>query len=580
MSYKRTLVFLIIFVALAAFFYLYEFKGGEARREAERKAKLLFSFKPESVTELVLRKPEEVIVTERENGKWTIKEPVNAAAEQRTVEQILNTLSDLKYERDIGPQADLLPFGLSEPEVEVEIKGTQGIIDRLLLGASTPDGANSYAKRSSGEQVFTVSKSARSTMDRSLFDMRDKTVFDFSVPEVQGLTAYRNGRTLKFEKRQEGEWMMSSPEERIADAGKIRGLLDTIKYARIKKFIEEEASDPDLQKYGLASPSARLELALGDTMKVLAFGNQTGSDSQSVYVRRGNQRQILELGVDILNSLSADVDDWRDTHVAKFARNDVARLQIDSPAGAIAVERSEENFEDWRLVKPEPGVADEDRVGTLLSDVRNARVTRFPKADELTAAEASFENPLIRLSLWNKNNETLLTLLLSDSGNKDELYAGMEETGEILVVDEQLLEKLTIGPDEIRDKSVLRFNATDIERIEVATGGESFLIKRKGVNWKVPGSLEMESYEIDQFLWDLRGMKYKARGQKREDDAHYGFDSPALIVRLWSSGEDRPVGLVVGKRVAEHDSYYVVHSHNDQLMEVEGEPLSEWLDRF
>ncbi|UCD58543.1 MAG: hypothetical protein JSV16_05390, partial [Candidatus Hydrogenedentota bacterium] len=75
MSYRRTLVFLIIFAALATFFYFYEFKGAETRREAEQKAKLLFSFEPEDVTMLALRKPEQLIVAQRENDKWTITEP-------------------------------------------------------------------------------------------------------------------------------------------------------------------------------------------------------------------------------------------------------------------------------------------------------------------------------------------------------------------------------------------------------------------------------------------------------------------------------------------------------------------------
>ena len=39
MSYKRTLAFLLILAMLAAFYYIYEVRGGKARIEAERAEK-------------------------------------------------------------------------------------------------------------------------------------------------------------------------------------------------------------------------------------------------------------------------------------------------------------------------------------------------------------------------------------------------------------------------------------------------------------------------------------------------------------------------------------------------------------
>jgi hypothetical protein len=491
---------------------------------------------------------------------------------------MLETLAGLKYERDIGAQADLEPFGLSEPEAKVELKGSRGDIGGLLLGTFTPDGANFYVKRTDDGRVFTVSKSAKSKIDQSLFDMRDKTVFDFSVPDVGALTVSRDGRTLTFESLPGGEWSMTSPEQHSANAGRITRLLDSIKYARVKKFVEEEASD--FEKYGLAPPAARVEVVLDEETKVLSLGKQTGPDSGSVYARRDDQPQVLELDAEILNRLPADVEDWRDRRLVKFERAKVERLEIDSSAGRIAAERSPEDSQEWTLTEPEPAVADEDRIASLLSELQDAKVSRFLGPEEAKAAEPAFEKPLIKLSVWQEDGEPRATLLLSRADEKSEAYARTGEGGEIFVVDERLLNALTVGPSEIKDKSVLRFNAADIEKIEIAGAGKSFEITRKDVQWNVPDKLGMESYEIDQFLWDLSELKYKAFGPREKEDKAYGFDSPGLTVTLWSNRAGSPMKLLIGEKTPGEDSYYALADSDEQVMEVEGALISDWLGKF
>lgn len=578
MSYKRTLVFLVAFLALAAFFYLYEIRGGETRREVEQKAKLLLSFKPEDVTMLALRRRAELIIVEKDDGEWKIVEPVSAPAERQTIMQILDALAELKYERNIGERTDLESFGLSEPEVAVEIKGSQEEIGKLLLGAHTPDGGNFYIRKAGEQQVFTATKSAKDKIDRSLYDMRDKTLFDFSAPDVKTLTISRNGQALAFVNRPKGEWTMTSPEEHSAGTGRITALLDSIRYARIKKFVEEHASD--LGDYGLAPPSARVELGLDEGTRVLSFGKESASDSRGIYASRNSKPQVLELDPEMFDKLSTDVDDWRDRRLVKLERTDVARLQIHSPAGEITVERSAEDSDEWKLTEPEPAIADTDRVEDLLSGLQDASVIRFLKGADLDAAERIIEKPVLRLVAWEKESEAPLTLLLSKSGATPEVYARTEQDGEIFAVDEGLLKELTIGPDEIKDKSVLRFDKADIVKIEIAKGEKSFVMKRKDVTWKMPDSLQMEPFEMDQLLWNLRELEYNAIGPKEKDDASYGFDFPTLTVRLWSAEGGSGMRLVIGKRTPEQDSYHVLGNDDTQVMEVNDALLTPWLDKF
>ncbi|MBI5115934.1 DUF4340 domain-containing protein [Candidatus Poribacteria bacterium] len=578
MSYKRTLVLFLLFLALAGSYYFYEYKGKASREESEKQGKLLLPFKLEDATALVLKKAGETILAEKKGDKWVIREPIAAPAEQKTVEQALRALSELKYERELGAQTDLKPFGLGEPEMGIEIQGTHGDIGKLLLGAATPDGANLYAKKAEDQKVYTVAASVKASIDRTLFDLRDKSVFDFAVPDVKGLAVSLGDKVFMFEAVPKDDWQMTTPEKHPADSDRIRTLLDSVKYARAQKFVEEEA--PDMDKYGLSSPRGRIELAFSDGKKALLLGKETGVDASAIYARRDGQRQVFELSSEMIKQLSANVGDWRDKHLARFDTAAVARLRIDQRNGRIELERSSESSGEWRLVEPQTGKADKEKAETLLSDLLEVKAARFLKASESKPVEAVLANPLVQLTLSDKNNGTLAQLSLSKLEGKSEVYAKTSRLTDLSTVSEQLLAKLSIKPEDLRDKSVLAFDPAAIQKIEVTTKDKSFVIKRKGTGWKVPGSLKMEPYDADQFLWDLRDLKYRAVTAAAKNDKTYGFDSPTRLIKLWTADEKKPVRLLIGKHAPEKGIYYVQGADDKQVMEIEALALSRWLEKF
>jgi len=578
-SYRRTLVFLVIFVALATFFYIYEIRGGEARRRVEEQKGLLFSFKPEDARKLTLKKAMDTIVIEKQDAGWMITAPVTAPAEQGSVDRMLDSLVELKSERDIGAQGDLGPFGLAEPETEVEIAGGGGVLGSILLGTSTPDGSKLYVKLSEKEPVYTVSNSLRGGLDKTLFDLRDKKVVDFSIPDVTGVKLFRNGQTFVFEKSADGDWAMTSPAEHNADAGKVRRLLDSIRFARVKKFVEEDATD--LAEFGLESPSALVKLEFADKTTSVAFGDRSGpDDSGNIYARRNEERQVLELGAVIMDNLSDDVDEWRDRTLLAFERSDVARLRILSTDGNITVERSTEDTEEWVLTEPETAAADRDEVQSLLSYLSSAKGARFLKGKDLETAERALKTPEAQLKLWRKDSEEPLTLSISQSDDQSEIYARTEPDGEIATVHRGLLDELTGDPDRLKDRAVLKFATPNIEKIEISIGERSFAVKREGVRWDMPRGLDLEDYELDRFLWDLHEVDYSAIVPRDDDDAAYGFDSPAMTIELWAAGADAPLRLVVGSRIAERNSYYVLGGDKERVMEIEEARVSDWLEKF
>jgi hypothetical protein len=567
------LVFLAVFVVLAAAYYVYEYRGAETRKEAEEKERLVLSFEPDRVTELTLKRPGERIVIRKEHDAWTVIEPVSGPADKNIIEQVLDTISNLRYERDLGSQSDLGPFGLSEPTVSVGVSSDKGTIGEILTGDSTADGANLYVKRSGDDMVFTVSQSVKGKLDRTLFDLRDKTVLDFSIPDINEMRIYRNDRAFAFKKTPEGDWSMASPEERRADTGAITSVLDAVRYGRIKRFVEEEAED--LKQYGLEEPQARIELVMNDQTRSLSF-DETSRDAKLVYAQRDNKRQVVELDAEIMNKLSGDVSHWRDKRLAKFRMAEAQKLAIDAPAGKVMLERVEGEPGEWKLTEPEAAAADDDRVQSLLSELAMARITRFLTADEAKKAGPAFEKQTVQVSVWEKDTEAPEVIILAEAEGEPTAYARIAETGEIVSVAQDLPAKLVATPQDLKDRSVLRFTPADVEKIEVAKGDEKPAeIVRKDIEWKVPRGLKAEPYEIDQLLWDLADLKYLSVETKQEAK-EYGFESPVLTIKLWQAKAKTPVLLVVGKKT-ETGAHYVRANEDATVMEADGALIEKWV---
>ena len=584
MSYKRTLVFLAVFAVLAAFFYYYEIKGGEERRLAEEQEKLLLSFETGQATGLILNKAEgDTIIIELQEDGWRITAPVNAPTENGAVDSLLDALAGLKFERDIGTQSDLKPFGLSEPELEIEIAGEHKMLGKILLGAETPDGSKLYVKLSDKDPVFAANKSIKAALDKTLFELRDKKIVDFSAADVAAVAVVRDGGLLAFERTNERDWTMTFPEEHRADAGKIRSLFDSIRNARVGMFVEEDAAD--LERYGLASPSTRIELNLISEIAVLYFGNKTGpGDSENVFVRRGDSSQILELTANILDNVSGGVSAWRDRTMIDFDKKEVVKLQVVSGTRSTTVERPGKDANDWRVTEPEPAEADKDKVEDILSYLYSMKVIEFIPPDESDAAARALETPLAEVKMWMDQDESPLTFSLGEKEEEGEIYARTDLRGEFSIINAGLMEELIPQPESLperfKDKSIIKFTASDVEKIEISKGEKSYSIEREDVKWDFPDDLDMEGYEIDRFLWGLENLDYTSIAPKEHDDSFYGFDVPTVTINMRIAATGDELSLTIGKGIPERGSFYALGGDEGIVMEIGGEFAAEWFDRF
>ncbi len=72
--------------------------------------------------------------------------------------------------------SDRKQYGLDPAAVELDITGKSGKARQLLLGDDTPAGGDVYAALAGDPRVFTISSYNKSSLAKSLNDLRDKSL--------------------------------------------------------------------------------------------------------------------------------------------------------------------------------------------------------------------------------------------------------------------------------------------------------------------------------------------------------------------------------------------------------------------
>ena len=152
------------------------------------------------------------------DGKWQITGPKPYPADQEAVAVVLSTLSGLNADRIVEENAsDRKQYGLEPAQVELDISGKNGATQRLLLGDDTVAGGDVYAALVTDPRVFTIASYNKSSLAKSLNDLRDKSLLTLSADKVSRVELIRKGEDLEFDRTKDG-WQILKPSSSPADS--------------------------------------------------------------------------------------------------------------------------------------------------------------------------------------------------------------------------------------------------------------------------------------------------------------------------------------------------------------------------
>lgn len=334
---RRLLPYLALFLVLLGLYF--GLTWHQARQEAEKaEAKKVFHVKEGEINELALLRGTEEVRLAKKDGEWRLTQPLKMRADQAVVSSMLFTLASLNKERDFKSEADLKTFGLAKPGLVLEFSAP-GKKGRLVVGGETPGKRGFYAyKGQDPRRLLVISTGNKSSLDRNLASLRDKTIFTYAPDKAKSLTVKTGSATVRLEKTGAGSWRWLGREEFPVRGDRVEELLRFLHAARVKDFVAD--APKSLTPYGLAPPKGEVAVLQDKEPERLMLGKKAkGGD----YARKPPHGPVVVTDKELLGHLTKTLTTLEDRRLWRGQAKEVQKV-VWGPPGKTWVGLKEKDF--------------------------------------------------------------------------------------------------------------------------------------------------------------------------------------------------------------------------------------------
>jgi len=441
MNWKKTIALALTFIVLGAYVYFVEIKQHESKKQLEEKSKKVFNFVTDSVKTIALKNSFGQFVIKKIQGEWRITEPIYTQADKSTITTMLNSLKNSKKETtfSVAP-GELAQYGLGQGAIKVRLSLEDGSTDSLELGEKTPVGAYVYTAKTDS-QVFTINSSVKSTLDKKLFDIRDKKYLHFKRDQVQNITLRNRYGKYEFEKTGDKDWTFVNIQ-RPANKANLNSILSKLEYSNAKAFVDETGTK--LRQYGLSKPAYQVDLLVGTDKgrKRLIISRKIKG---KYYAKDDSRKPIFQIDSLLVKDINKKMKDFRDTDFAEFKQGEVNRIEIEYPDTLIRLQKDTTN--NWLLADSAGRKAEISKINSFFSNFNYSKIEEFVKDGKYNPAKYGFDKPSLKLSLY-RDDQLLLQATFGKKKGKN-YYATTSAYQSVYLVSETKFKQLKLKLDKI-----------------------------------------------------------------------------------------------------------------------------------
>lgn len=416
-KYLNTLVALAILAAAwAAFTYYDKRKSREIPKDETTKQVKIFSVDAQHIQAITFKPREgEGFTCRREAGKWTLTEPRHLGADQGVFSSVLNSLTTATVEEVVDPHpSNLKDFGLDPPAFTLEITtDAKPQSFTLLLGDDTPTSSGVYAQVVGNPRVFTLASYLKSSLEKKLFDVRDRRALTLEADRLQKIGVEYKGAEWTLSKNPEGVWDLVLPPPVRADRFTVDGLLGQLRNLNMQTIAAEDKKKGG--DYGFGSPELRLQLTGTDGEQTIVVGKKD-KDADRYFAMNSALDPVFTLNSEFVTQFKKDSNDMREKDLFSFSAFDAKRVEVETPKGHWVFEQQKNQ---WKQTAPSAKNLSSDKMESLLTQLRNLRADSFPKGGSL--AQYGLAKPAYRFNVQSgeKNTSEIVEAAKTD----DHVYA-------------------------------------------------------------------------------------------------------------------------------------------------------------
>ena len=383
MKFKGTAGMIAVLLGLAVYYFFVDLPTEKKKAQEKEIAGKVLYFKIADIEEFSLIKNEATITLQQtKNSTWRISKPLKAAGDNPETESFLSEIENLKKFRVVEKNPkDLTQYGLQNPTFKIHLKFKEGKEKTLLLGHNSPMGGKIYLKFKNEPKVLLAATS-KTRFDKSVYDFRDKTIFNFSSGAINQIQIKREKHPFNLT-QEKGEWLVSGEMKSKADKDEVLAFIQAIQFSRIKEF---ESENPDsLKPYGLDKPITILTLKTENKKNYsIALGNtKVGSGT---FAKKEDASGVFLVDTKFYDNLNKKNIDFLDKTLIEFEEKNVAEINLQTREETIQAVRLKKD--DWEIKKPKETRADSATIRSLLFDLKEAKIDKFVQLSSLNSYDS------------------------------------------------------------------------------------------------------------------------------------------------------------------------------------------------
>lgn len=361
----------------------------------------LLTINQADITSVEIKKKggEDVTLAKNDAGKWQITSPKELGADRDAVSSMLSTLSSLGADRLIEQKADNLePYGLIDPQIEVNVTEKSKKTEKLLIGDATPAGSTFYAALAGDPRVFTLASYNKSSFDKGLKELRDKRLMTFETDKVIRLELWAKKQSVEFG-RNKDQWQIVKPRPLRADQFLVEDLLRTLEDAKMDfSGSDDEKKAATAFHSGTAVATARVTDASG-TQEL-----QIRKSKENYYAKSSVVQGIYKVTSGTATGLDKSLEDFRHKKLFDFGFVEPDKLEMHDGAKTYTLARS---GSDWWSNGTK---MDESSVRMLVDRVRDLSSSKF--------VDRGFTMPVLDLAVTSNEGKHVEKVLISKNGDR------------------------------------------------------------------------------------------------------------------------------------------------------------------
>ncbi|MCG9128168.1 DUF4340 domain-containing protein [Candidatus Poribacteria bacterium] len=595
MSFRSTLIIIVILVALGITYFLFLHNSEENNTQITKpRISDVYNLRENEIQRIEINYDKNVLqdldIIKDAYSNWKIKSPFITNADNNKINELITDFvnKQIKEKLDIN---DYEKFGLEKPTIKVKFWTNHGSNPRIFLIGKKAINFSVYTKETTEDHIFLIESSAIQDLSKSPNDIREKSVLSFNPSTI---TQIQFGKPEKFTcQKLDDLWKIIYPKNINADSDQIESILSELKNLKVATFeVDGDEATSSLEKYGLLRPRVKLKISrenesidLDIGSDVITTDTETDTEIRTVYAKSSDIGGIFTISDKILKLLDKKFFDLRDKLVIDFQREDTIKFEIDQrKQKTVGIKLK--NI--WELQGTQKVPADQQAVSDLLFETDSLKAITFVNKQENQLSKYGLDPPKMKLIFTIKGEDDPTVLKFGNNATEDSVYVMTDKSIEIATVKRGYVDKLYQSDIWLRNKNIFNFKVHEPTRISVKYSDDpsgSFTCQKLDRNWRLtsPVKEDANNAEIDTFLYgliDLRIDEYLNTNDKQDSftESNTGLKSPYLQITVELN--NKIYTLQVGNKKSGDRYYCRLISESNHIFLIKTETLTNLMTKL